>query len=264
MRPTPVLFSLSLLTVLCTTVRAQVFVSGATQAILVQGPQAAASPGQLSADAIALESVEIGPPVKGAPFSAEAMTEIIQPLVDGNRIVRRTRGSLHRDSRGRTRREVNLEGIAGLMLAGAPLHMITINDPESGMTYVVDANQRLFVMQNAPDRARIPTDTSPGSPRGRGPSQVQQTATGERTEALGTREIEGLVCEGTRTIVTIPAGAIGNERAIESVSERWFSRALRIVVLSRSSDPRFGETTYRLMKVTRAEPPPALFERPAP
>jgi hypothetical protein len=78
--------------------------------------------------------------------------------------------------------------------------------------------------------------------------------------SLGTRVIEGQTVEGTRSTVTIPAGAIGNERPIKSVSERWFSPELRIVVLSWRKEPRFGETTYRLTKITRAEPPAALFE----
>jgi hypothetical protein len=34
-------------------------------------------------------------------------------------------------------------------------------------------------------------------------------------------------------------------------------------VLSRRSDPRFGETTYRLQNIVRAEPSPELFQVPA-
>jgi hypothetical protein len=34
-------------------------------------------------------------------------------------------------------------------------------------------------------------------------------------------------------------------------------------VLSRHSDPRFGETTYRLTNIVRGEPDRALFEVPA-
>lgn len=33
--------------------------------------------------------------------------------------------------------------------------------------------------------------------------------------------------------------------------------------MSRQSDPRFGETTYRLTNIVRSEPPPDLFEVPA-
>ena len=33
--------------------------------------------------------------------------------------------------------------------------------------------------------------------------------------------------------------------------------------MSRQNDPRFGETTYRLTRIARTEPPAALFELPA-
>jgi hypothetical protein len=38
---------------------------------------------------------------------------------------------------------------------------------------------------------------------------------------------------------------------------------LKVLVMSKQSDPRFGETTYRLTNLTRAEPAPQLFEIPA-
>ena len=69
------------------------------------------------------------------------------------------------------------------------------------------------------------------------------------------RDIEGVRAEGTRTTMTIPAGQIGNELPINIVSERWFSPDLKVLVMSRQSDPRFGETTYRLTNLSRAEPP---------
>ena len=46
-----------------------------------------------------------GPPVKGAPYSAEAVNETIQMLADGNRIVQRTTAMQYRDAEGRERRE---------------------------------------------------------------------------------------------------------------------------------------------------------------
>ena len=83
-----------------------------------------------------------------------------------------------------------------------------------------------------------------------------------KTESLGKDTIEGVEAEGTRTTFTIPAGEIGNERAIEMVSERWFSPELKVVVMTRHTDPRFGETTYRLTNINRAEQPKSLFEVP--
>ena len=71
-------------------------------------------------------------------------------------------------------------------------------------------------------------------------------------ETLGTQFMEGVAVEGTRTTMTIPAGQIGNELPINVISERWFSPDLKVLVMSRQSDPRFGETTYRLTNLTRA------------
>ncbi|MBP9111113.1 MAG: hypothetical protein KBF83_16280 [Pyrinomonadaceae bacterium] len=83
-----------------------------------------------------------------------------------------------------------------------------------------------------------------------------------KTEDLGTRDFEGVSAEGTRRITTIPAEAIGNERPIETVYERWFSKELGLVVYSKNTDPRFGEQTYRLTNIVRAEPDPSLFAVP--
>ena len=91
-----------------------------------------------------------------------------------------------------------------------------------------------------------------------GPKSKYET----RTEDLGVQTIEGVEAVGTRTITTIPAGAIGNERPIEMVYEKWYSNELQLVILSKNSDPRFGEQTYRLTNIVRSEPDPALFELP--
>src|SRR5687768_5958234 len=83
-----------------------------------------------------------------------------------------------------------------------------------------------------------------------------------RTEELGVQNIEGVEATGTRTITTIPAGEIGNERPIEIVYEKWYSNDLQLVVMSKHSDPRFGEQTYRLTNIQRSEPDPSLFTLP--
>jgi hypothetical protein len=84
----------------------------------------------------------------------------------------------------------------------------------------------------------------------------------EPAEDLGEQVLEGLLVQGTRMTDTIPAGTIGNERPIEIVTERWYSSDIDAVVLQRFSDPRFGETTYRLVNVVLGEPSPDLFQVP--
>jgi hypothetical protein len=63
--------------------------------------------------------------------------------------------------------------------------------------------------------------------------------------------------------MTIPAGSIGNERDIVSVTERWYSSDLKMEVLRKTSDPRYGDTTFTVTNLTRAEPAKSLFEIPA-
>ena len=64
-----------------------------------------------------------------------------------------------------------------------------------------------------------------------------------KTESLGSQVIDGVRADGTRTTITIPANAIGNDLPIEIVSERWYSPELQTVVMTKRNDPRMGETT---------------------
>jgi hypothetical protein len=82
-------------------------------------------------------------------------------------------------------------------------------------------------------------------------------------EDLGSQVVEGVSATGTRTTLTIPAGAIGNEQPIQVVSEQWFSPELQVFVMTKHNDPRTGETTYRLTNISRTEPTRSLFELPA-
>ena len=104
-----------------------------------------------------------------------------------------------------------------------------------------------------------------------GKQMVQFGALGRRIDAggqgktgqLGKQVIEGVEAEGTRTVITIPAGQMGNERPMEVVSERWYSPSLQTDVMSRRSDPRMGETVYRLTNINLSEPPASQFQVPA-
>src|SRR5262249_35073779 len=82
-------------------------------------------------------------------------------------------------------------------------------------------------------------------------------------EDLGTQVIEGVSCHGRREIVTIPAGAIGNDRPMQISSENWYSADLHTEVVRKHSDPRFGETVYRLTEVKLGEPDSSLFQIPS-
>jgi hypothetical protein len=61
----------------------------------------------------------------------------------------------------------------------------------------------------------------------------------------------------------IPAGQIGNEQPITITSEQWRSPDLNVLVMTRHSDPRTGDSVYRLQNIIRAEPDRSLFMVPA-
>jgi TonB family protein len=323
--------------------------------------------------------------VKGAPYSAEAVTESVQVLADGNRITRRNTTQIYRDSEGRTRREHTLAMLGPWASSDDPPRTISINDPVAGLSYSLDPRTRTArKVQSLPLRSAtrglsfssgklevLTVDGKPINPtevkstlqnrivnradathpsaaaaardtvivkikvnaagavesaealRGTEMSALRDAAIeaarrwsfkpgeaetaaisykfdgratvagellkvfeitktaengvkGERnvmvltsdspnveTQSLGKQIIEGVEAEGTRTVRTIPAGQIGNEQPIQIVHERWYSPELQVTVMTRNSDPRTGETTYRLTNISRAEPAASLFQVPA-
>jgi hypothetical protein len=191
-------------------------------------------------------------------------------------------------------------GAIGPFAAGAPKKTIFIHDPVSKIDYILDPDAKTarkinigamtakatsaegkdvvihhagpgpvtmermplppgLVLQGeagAVVRQRIMVSSTGVNER---PSTVSDNVT---TESLGKRIIEGVEAEGTRTKVTIPAGQIGNERALDTVSERWYSNELKTVVMTKRNDPRMGESTYKLANLRRGEPARQLFEVP--
>lgn len=230
-----------------------------------------------------------GKVVKGAPYSAQATTESVQTLSDGNRIVNKSTAAVYRDSEGRTRREQTLKAIGLLGNGGEPPQAIFIDDPVAGTSYTLD--QRTHTAHKMPPMRfqfefKVPPPAGVGvgatplpdpsaqlefersEQPGKMPDGPPRFTWGFRnheavSEALGKQNIEGVEAEGTRGTVTIPAGEIGNERAIEIVDERWYSAELQTVVMTRHSDPRFGESSYKLTNINRSEPSRSLFEVPA-
>jgi len=281
---------------------------------------------------VASEMNSDGKVVKGAPYSAQAVTETTQTLSDGNRIINKSTATIYRDSEGRTRREQTLRVMGPFATAGEPPQTIFINDPVAGVNYALDTRSKVahklppmrfefkmrfpegegpgagigtgvgggvgvrastppptgmsapmvFEREAPPPGVRVGGPPPPGLP-GEGPATVFERAAtpppgGEggmvfqwqgarednaRNESLGKQAIEGVDAEGTRKTIEIPAGEIGNERPIEIVFERWYSPELQVVVMTKHSDPRFGETTYRLTNINRSEPARELFEVPA-
>jgi hypothetical protein len=249
-------------------------VTMATQA----GPGAAPGPHMMF---YSVESAGSSKVVKGAPYSAQIVTEHTQTLADGNTISQKQTGLMYRDSEGRTRREQALGAIGPVPAGPNPPQLIFITDPVAGVSYVLDANNKTaHKVPLAPGIAQGATMIASGVGQaggvvmGPGPETDMRIETHVRVagkaagppsaqESLGGREIEGVQAEGTRTTMTIPAGEMGNERPLVTVSERWYAPQLQATVLSTTKDPLMGESTFRLVNVSLAEPAASLFEVPS-
>jgi hypothetical protein len=269
--------------------------------------------------------------VIGAPFSAEAISESLQVLADGNRIARSSSNKMYRDAQGRFRREgiSNPGTVFGAYFELQPT--VLILDPVNGFKYFLNTDsktvrrytlripaqlgtnlQGFYTFKPDGDQAVTAAATDhhaaakklreeirtrqaevqarqPGAPKAAlehlegirtltGQIAIAGTAltkieapgvyglgfkTDSKTEALGLQDFEGVEAEGTRTTTTIPAGAIGNERPIDIIYERWYSNDLQMIISSRHSDPRFGDQTYKLTNIIRANPDGTLFALPA-
>lgn len=239
--------------------------------------------------------------VKGAPFSADAISESVQILADGNKISRSFTTRMFRDGEGRFRREgggssaIGSGGNGFTFVTGAAAlgfqDTISIFDPVSNLRYILNPSTKTV------RRMSVRPGTAEGAVIVNGQSMshavkaqietnvarqthliVQPTLTATaiiggfsyntgngagKSEPLGTRNFEGVEAEGTRATTTIAAGTIGNERDIEIVYERWYSKDLQLIVYSRHNDPRFGEQIYRLTNINRSEPDRSLFTPPA-
>lgn len=206
--------------------------------------------------------------VKNAPFSAEATTTTTQALADGNRIEQSTTQKLYRDSQGRERREQSLLAVGALARPDAPT-TITISDPMERISYTL--NPQTHTARRTPGIGMALTSSvnghtltlSLGAVRTADGIRLTTAETSKTQEDLGSKVIEGVTAQGTRTTETIPAGKIGNVLPINVVDEVWYSPDLHMNVATTHNDPRSGEVVYKLTNINRGEQPQSLFEPPA-
>jgi hypothetical protein len=214
--------------------------------------------------------------VKDAAFSAESVTEHIQTLADGNRFTRKSVAYIFRDSAGRTRREHEMNRRGTTVMNGDLPRLLIINDPIAQVNYVIETKAGTArktqlpppqVMEafskargdNAPFSVLMPT--SAAHRRMSEGENAPEPAKPVR-EKLPAQVIEGVLAEGTRITVTIPAGEFDNEQPLVISHEEWYAPELHMIVSMKHSDPRFGETTFRLTNINRSEPAADLFTLP--
>ncbi|MGA7686439.1 MAG: hypothetical protein WCC32_01390 [Terriglobales bacterium] len=194
------------------------------------------------------------------PYTAEYTISIVQTLANGNTITRDDTEVKAIDSQGRE------------MTATTTTRQSKDHTPITNV-YVIDPVARTITRWNSLDkkatvRAMGAAQAMPGCSTHA--TEVHGTARafdGKPTvENLGTESIQGLEAKGTRTTITIPAGAVGNEAPLVNTVERWTALDAglnRLLVREISDDARSGKQTKELASFERSEPDPSVFQPPA-
>jgi hypothetical protein len=185
-------------------------------------------------------------PLPGAPVTFEQVEErVFTTGSAGTTLKTRT----YRDSFGRIRIERTIaEGASGTERS---IDLIEILDPVAALRFVLvtSGGEKVAYRRELPKSDANFFALSPG-PLTSGELTV-------RTEALGTREIEGIEFEGSRVIETSKA-----DPQVTRTIEHWLSAGLHLLALLSISSP--GESyVVRIQKLRRQEPDPLLFVVPA-
>lgn len=199
--------------------------------------------------------------IRGVPFQTEVRVKSLSLQRDHTITTRTSTYVIYRDNDGRTRRDAKGGSVS------------LVNDPIDG-SYVFDHRSKTVrkvlaaetTMTNLAEpgrRGAAPGFKTIGRQRaGAGENHVRDRAIQIAKESLGKREIDGVLAEGTRLVRTIFIGEFGKEQPVEITTEEWYSAELQVVVLITVSDPRFGQSEYRLVNIVRGDPPKTLFVIP--
>jgi hypothetical protein len=244
----------------------------------------------------------MGKAVKGAPYSATEITESSQVLADGTHISHQNQERVYRDGEGRVRREspdritifdpvagesytlnpktmTAVKSAMGTVAAGGGGRMVAagrVTPVTAGNTYAYTVTTgsgpvtmtRDQAAKSDTEKAAVVAQLDKVTAELKFQTDMAQTkvaiGTSSRaaSESLGQKVIEGVTADGTRTTETIEAGSIGNDRPIQVLNERWVSADLKTPVMTKRTDPRTGEETFRLTNVLRGEPGSDLFMLP--
>ena len=163
-------------------------------------------------------------PVTGAPYSAEAVTDVVQHLADGNRIVRQNKAQISRDGQGRTRREQGFAMFGPLVNGprGNEMRNVQISDPTTGSMVMLDLQSRTAHRMPGAPRMMMREQDRHGGPNGNAGVNVQRSRQVRNSqlpcpphEASG-----GVMVNRMEAISTMPGETAGRRIARHSVHGR--------------------------------------------
>jgi hypothetical protein len=191
----------------------------------------------------------------GQPLVAVEKTSSITPIADGNKITKNTEERKWRDSQGRFRKEVTQvpQGQEAIY------HTATIIDPVNNTVTTLNLDRKIATVMHLPEQGPfklhpyVDLDDKP---------LAAMPGVQVKVEKLNGKTIAGVYAVGRRVTRTRPPGTVGNDKTIVSVSERWVSPDLKILLASSMEDPR-QQLTRQVTQLDRSEPDPTLFQIPS-
>lgn len=173
--------------------------------------------GMKHATFVATELAFDGKVVKNAPYSAEASSDSIHTLADGNRIVRSSTTKIYRDSQGRTRREQSLRSIGPFAAATGAESVVIIHDPVNSVTAILNPEKRTARKLPAPG-----IFVKSGSKGGKTVERKEEVVVLERRAAEEAERAETERRVERRTTVVKPDGTEEVDVTVETTGPNTF------------------------------------------
>jgi hypothetical protein len=200
-----------------------------------------------------VQSINI-PTITNAPFSAVVVTEWTKIMPDGSTALMKNHRTVARDSLGRVfeeRRYFTPDGDKQVTV----LEQMDYKDPVLHQWVVCVVNRRVC--------STYTYNWAAGVSQAK-PMAAQSAANGMKWEDLGKKVIDNVEVVGSQEVMTVPVGAIGNEKAEPVVKEFWYSPRLGINVTTKRFDPRASAVqNFYVTAINQGEPDAQLFLPPA-
>lgn len=201
-----------------------------------------------------VQSVEI-PLMPNAPFSAVVVTEWTRIMPDGSTALMKNHRTVARDSAGRVfqeRRYFSPDGdkqvtrLSELDYEDPTLHHLLRCYPDAKICQVYKVSRPATAIALSPQTSK------------------QTAEAGMQWEDLGRKTVDNVEVLGSREVMTIGVGTIGNEKAQPVVKEFWYSPRLGINVITKRFDPRASAVqNFDVTNINQGEPDAQLFRIPS-
>jgi hypothetical protein len=191
-------------------------------------------------------------PLPGMPLTGKSSIQWTRTLEDGSTVTVHLEANLARDSAGHMYRE-RRSFVPANSDQEPRLNEIMLFDPAARTkTTCTLATKKCLVTNYYPRREFVLQPPGPFANNTRFLAR----------EDLGENTINGMSVVGTRETTTINPGVVGNDKALVSTREFWYSAAIRTNLMVTRIDPREGKQVIQLIDLSLAEPDPRTFEIP--